>query len=257
MSAEKILKAQARDKLKHGGWAKALFALTVVTIAYMLVECFYSFSYYLVDILKPNSTTQFIIEVAGGTVSTIVALTLSPVILGFFRMFYSDDKEYFFGDVLYYFSGIKQYSKAIRFVLSYIVRTIVPGVLFFCAPVALYVLKPYIFKGEAGDVLFNISFGLLIILSAIMLLIYNFKYFVSVLLLCENEHEKTSYYFKTSKSIMQGHSKDIIKLTLSFLGWIISCITALPMLYVIPYITQAMCLSGKWLTELSRNGQDL
>lgn len=257
MSAEIILKAQARDKLKQGGWAKALFALAILTIVYMIIECFSSLGYYLIELLNPDSTIEFIIEVAGGTITTIVALLLSPFVLGFFRMFYSDDKEYYLHDVFYYFTELKHYGKAIRFVLCYIVRMFLPAVLFFSPPMALYVLKSYIFSGETGDILYNVSFVLLTILSTLMVLIYSIRYFTSVLLLCEDEHKKMSYYFVTSKSIMRGHNKDIIKLCLSFFWWILSCIIGLPALYVIPYISQAMCLSGKWLTQLSRNGQDL
>ena len=257
MSAEKILKAQARDKLKYGGWAKALFALAILVIVFMIIESLAYIPYYFVDILKPDSTIEFIIEVAGGTIATIVALLLSPFVLGFFRMFYSDDRDYSLNDVMYYFSSGKHYAKAISFVLTFIVKMFIPTLLYSLFPITHYVAHYLILDGQPMDIGAKSSFIFLIIIAVLFTLRHSIRYFVSILLLCENECEKTSYYFTTSKEIMRHHEKDVVKLILSFFWWILSSITGLPALYVIPYISQAMCLSGKWLTQLSRNGQDI
>ncbi|MBQ8057595.1 MAG: DUF975 family protein [Ruminococcus sp.] len=257
MSAEIILKAQARDKLKQGGWAKALFALAILTIVYMIIECFSSLGYYLIELLNPDSTIEFIIEVSGGTIATIVALLLSPFVLGFFRMFYSDDRDYSLNDVMYYFSTFGKYTKAIKFVLGFVLRMILPVVVYFLLPASIFAVAKIINNGDSLENGIKILIIALAITSTVLVLRHSIRYFVSILLLCENECEKTSYYFTTSKEIMRHHEKDVVKLILSFFWWILSSITGLPALYVIPYISQAMCLSGKWLTQLSRNGQDI
>ena len=257
MSAEKLVKAQAREKLKHGGWAKALFALALVVIVYMLVECVAFLPAYIVDIIKPEQTLQFIIEVSGGSIAMIIALLLSPIVLGFFRMFYSGDEEYSMSDVLYYFSSAKHYGKAIKFELGFILRMIIPTLLYSLFPIVWYVAHYLITDNKPMELWSNATFILFIIMTISFTLRHSIRYFVSVLLLCENEFESTAYYFKTSKQIMQHHEKDVVKLFWSFIGWILLSITGLPALYTIPYFTQSMCLSGKWLLELSRNGQNL
>ncbi|MBQ8538913.1 MAG: DUF975 family protein [Ruminococcus sp.] len=257
MSAEKLIKAQAKEKLKHGGWAKALFALAILVIVYMLVECVALLGSYTIDVIEPNKTVEFIIEVAGGSLAMIVALLLSPVVLGFFRMFYSGDKEYSMDDVLYYFSSAKHYTKAIKFVLSFILRMFLPTLLYSIPPIAWYLANYFFNDNRQMELWSNAIFVLLIIFAILFTLRHSIRYFVSILLLCENEFESTSYYFKTSKQIMKRHEKDVVKLFWSFIGWILLSITGLPALYTIPYFTQALCLSGKWLVELSRNGQNL
>lgn len=257
MSAEKLIKSQAREKLKHGGWAKALFALALVTIIYMLLESVSLISLCIIDIVQPDKTFDFIIEVAGGSITLIIALLLSPIILGFFRMFYSGDEEYSLNDVFYYFSGSKHYGKAIKFVLSFILRMFLPTLLYSLFPITWYVAHYLITDNKPMELWSNATFILFIIMTISFTLRHSIRYFVSVLLLCEDEFESTSYYFKTSKQIMKRHEKDVVKLFWSFFGWILLSITGLPALYTVPYFAQAICLSGKWLVELSRNGQNI
>ena len=257
MSAEKLIKSQAREKLKYGGWAKAMFALALIPIVYMLVESVAFIPVYVIDIIQPDKTLDFIIDVAGGSIAMIIALLLSPIILGFFRMFYSGDQEYSMDDVFYYFSGAKHYGKAIKFVLSFILRMFLPTLLYSLPPVVWYLFNYFFHDNQQMEWWSNTIFVILIVFAVLMTLRHSIRYYVSILLLCEDEFESSAYYFKTSKQIMKRHNKDVVKLFWSFIGWILLSITGLPALYTIPYFTQALCLSGKWLVELSRNGQNI
>ncbi len=256
MSAEKIIRLQSREKLKNCGWSKALIGVGIIAVFYMIFDCFMSFQSVFIDYFKLNETLLFIYRVSFNCVLIIISFLLSPVILGYLKMMYSDKEEYDINDLLYFFTNFKIYSKAVAFVFSYFVRLIIPAILFFIPPILLFLIHNFWFKGAISDNVDKALMCTLIIASTLQLIRYSIKYFVSVLLLIENEDANLSYYFKTSSAIMRTHEKDVMRLFLSFTWWILLCITVLPALYVIPYMTQAMCISGKWITQLSRNGQN-
>ncbi len=257
MSAEKIIKSQAREKLKHGGWPKALFALALVVIAYMVIECIDTLLQTVYQMINPDETMQYVVQTVLGFVLVISVFLFCPVVMGFFRMFYTDENNYNISDVLYYFSSFKKYILALKYQLMLYVRLLLAAVVFYILPAVLYVTLRYLSDNGELDIGGTIAVVLLTVSSTILLLIYNIRYYVSLFLLCENENEDTAYYFKTSKEIMRGHETDVMKLFLSFIWWILLSITGLPALYTIPYIAQSVCLSGKWLTQLSRNGQTI
>lgn len=257
MSAEKIIKSQSREKLKHGGWAKALIGLGIIAIFYMIIESVASVEYYLLDAYEFSENVEFIIKVASGSVVTIAVFLLSPVVLGYLRMMYTNNKEYDPSDIVYFFKGFKKYCKSVAFVFAYAMRMIVPFLLCFSPVFGLIAVKYFLFEDIMSETTYTTGLVLFVLISTVNLLIYNIRYFVSILLLSEDDTKPLSYYFRTSKNIMRGHYNNVMKLTFSFYGWILLCITVLPALYVIPYMTQAYCISGKWITELSRNGQNL
>ena len=48
---------------------------------------------------------------------------------------------------------------------------------------------------------------------------------------------------------MKQRTGDVAKLIFSFTPWMLLGLLVLPLLYVIPYITQSLCVSAKWLTK--------
>lgn len=253
MSAEKTIRYQARQKLKSYGWSKALYSLAVLAIFYMLFEGF-SYSETILLNAFDNSAFDFIIKVSCRSVAIIVFILLSPCVMGYIKMLYGENGEYDISDVIYFFKDFKTYFKSIAFIFSYILRMIIPAVLCFLPVFAFIAIKTYLFDNSMNETVFNITLVVLTVLSTVGLLIYSIKYFLSLKLFCKNQQQKLKYYFETSDNLMFGKSKQVIKLGLSFTPWILLSITVLPLLYTIPYISQAMCISGKWLYEVSRNG---
>ncbi len=254
MSAEKIIRAQARDKLKHGGWSKALIALAIVAVFYMIIDCVATLEFIVADAFTLSETTKFITEVLCRSLVILTAFLLSPALLGFFRMLCTDNKEYDTNDVVYYFSSFNRYTKALSFVFGFTVRMILPTIFCFSLVIILVCIKAFFLKDLMGDTEYYIMLALFIFSAVIFTLRYATRYFVSFYLMCEDEKKPVSYYFTASKIIMRYREKDIVKLSNSFTGWIVLCVTVLPMLYVLPYYTQAMCISAKWITQISRNG---
>ena len=248
MSTEKIVRTQGREKLKKNGLAKALIGLSVLAVFYLIVE---SIAYCEGVILElTGNDADFFVSVVCRSVTTLCALLLSPSILGYFKMMYNEADEYEMSDVIYYFLSFKNYTKAVTFIFSYILRIAIPALVCFL-PTLVYAF--YIQYSNTSAPAFVIV--ALVIVSSILLLLYSIKYFLSIKLFCDDDSKNLSYYFTTSKVIMRNHRWDVVKLTLSFSLWFLLCITILPMIYVIPYYVQTMCISGKWFYELSRDGQ--
>lgn len=255
MSAEKTIRAQARQRLKEGGWAKALFGFAVLVFCYMLVDCFASIESVLLTAIKPNSTITLVIEVLSRTITIVVALMLSPAVLGYLKMLYSDNKEYDMKDVLYFFTDFKRYIKSVAFVFIYIIRMIIPTALCYLPVAGVVMVDKYVFSGFMDDVVYAVTFYTLIVFSSIALIVFSTRYFLCVKLYCDDEKKPLSQYFTDSIILMNGHTNYVLKLIISYVFWIMLCVTVMPILYVFPYFTQAMCISGKWITDLSRNGQ--
>ncbi len=256
MSAERIVKAQARQRLKEGGFSKVLFSFAIIVVCFMITECVASVESVLIDALHSDKALKFIITVAVRSVVVAVAILLSPSVLSYFKMLYSDKKEYDISDAVYYFSNFKTYTKAVRFSFTYTVRMIIPAVVCYL-PVAIVVaVDKYAFHGFMDDKVYTLTCCILLILSTFALVVYSTRYFVAIKLFCDDESQPISKYFVSSKIIMNGHTGDVLKLILSFTPWILLCILVMPILYVLPYFTQAMCISGKWITQLTRIGTD-
>ncbi len=254
MSAEKIIRHQARQKLKANGFVKALFGLGILAVFYMVFDGVAYLETILSDVIEADKTLDFILRVSCRSVAIIVFAMLLPALMGYIKMFYTENDEYDMSDVVYFFKDFKTYFKSIAYIFSFLLRMIVPAVLSFLPVFTFIALKTYLFDESINDTLYSVTLVVLTLLSSVVLLIYSTKYFLSLKLFCENQELKLKYYFETSKSLMSGHSKEVVKLCLSFTPWILLSFTVLPLLYTIPYFLQATCISGKWLYEISRNG---
>lgn len=251
MSAKKIIRAQAREKLRVGGWTKALIGLAIIAMMYLIIESIAALESVIINIFALEDTALFITEVACGSVVTLLSFLLSPVILGYIRMLCTDSDDYDISDVFYYFTSFAKYSKAIAFIFSFAFRMIIPTILCFTLVIAWLLIKHFWFSEFTNDTIMLVLF---IITAIAFALRYATRYFLSFYLMCKDEEKPISYYFSASKEVMCEHESDIVKLSNTFIGWFLLCITVLPLLYVLPYFVQALCISAKWLSQLSRNG---
>ena len=248
MSKEKIVRLQGREKLKKSGFAKALIGFAMLAVFYLAVE---SVAYCEVIIQAlTGDNAEILVSVICRSVTTLCALLLTPSILGYLKMMYSEKDEYEMSDIVYYFCSFKKYAKAVTFIFSYVMRMALPALACFFPTLLYFIYIDY----KKAEVSLYILIAL-IVFSSLLLLLYSIKYYLSVKLFCDDDSKNISYYFSTSKVIMRNHRWDVVKLTLSFSLWFLLCVTVLPMIYVVPYYVQTMCISGKWFYELSRDGQ--
>ena len=258
MSAEKIIRHQSREKLKTNGYVKPLFALALVLTFCLLLEVIISTFASIVGLLTlyTNIDKTLIETISGSAILILIcalALLFSPIVLGYFKMIANE--KYELSDAIYFFSSKKLYTKAVLFSLSFVARMIIPTILFFI-PLFIMIVVGESTKGLSSDFVFIIGKNTLVIITVLALFIYSVKYFLAFRLFCNDTSAKVNTHFYNSKMMMTGHGMNVSKLLLSFTPWLLLCITVLPALYVIPYITQAMSICGKWIFEISRNGYD-
>ncbi len=247
MSPEKIIKLQAKQRFKNAGFLNPLIGLSFIAIAFMITEYVSYFMYSIADNVT-NKDLHFVLQVTASSVTIFCALLLSPVILGYIKMLSTDKPRYNTADLSYFFTDFNRYCKAVSFVFCYLLRLLLPTALFSLPIVAVILIDRA--TPVAGKQYIIIA---LCVLSAIAVLTYSTKFFASAVLFCETQNAPLNLYFKLSKTIMNGKTNNAVKLTVSFFPWFLLCVTVMPLLYVLPYYTQAMCISSNWLVQLSRN----
>ena len=175
---------------------------------------------------------------------------LSPFINGYIRVYYRNafTSEMDLNDLFYYFER-DRYSRTLQLNLSYLLRMLLPAVLFYL-PVVVYATVSYLMNNDFfGSVLYYDFFFILTVLSTIILTIYSLKYFTVFTLYVENGELSNREIFHASKEIMADQSGKAAKLVFSYMPWMLLCLTILPMLYVVPYMTQGLCIGAKWMTR--------
>lgn len=255
MSAEKIVKYQARQTLNKKGYVKPMFAMALLMIFFLLIESLVYLLITVSDVVFKNDNLYLIASIVSFTIVALVVFLCSPLITGFVKMFTSNSDRYELNDILYFFENKNRYKKALRFSFSYILRLILPVAFSSIPIVALYLIDVYIFKNDMNPAILLVSTIILVLLSLLIVVATTSGYFIATLLFCENQEEKTHFYFKASKFVMAEHQQAPIKLYCSFIPWLFACVLAIPVIYVLPYYTQTMCKSGMWILELKRNGQ--
>ena len=250
MSAEAIIKRQARDTLRNN-YPKALTALIIVLIPYYIIDggttilsCVFSY------LIKDEAVRGVLIYSVGYTLEVLALFFFSPVINGYIRAHYNAayTGEIDLADVYYYFSG-GRYKKALALNIRYILRLLLPAALFYLPVIALAIIAPQVGGGFSDSLLYNDLFFLLNVISTTCLLLYSLRYFIVFTIQADIENLTPGKSFEYSRYVMKNRVGSAAKLALSFIPWFLLCLLVLPTLYVIPYFTQSLCISAKWMTK--------
>ena len=250
MSPQATVRAQARDALKHK-YPKALTALVTALLPVCLID--YAAAALLNTALvfgSDYSDFNLVNNVVVYPLTLIAGVLLSPFLNGYIRIYYRNalTGEMDLNDLFYYFEG-GRYGNALALNLSLMLRLILPAALCYLPVVAYIVICAKLDNGFYGSVLFGDFYFILWILSALLLTLYALRYFTVYALHIEYEQMSIKELFGASSRIMQGRTSAAAKLVLSYTPWMLLCITVLPLLYVVPYMTQGLCIGAKWMTR--------
>lgn len=250
MSAEAIIKSQARDTLKNN-YPKAVIALLIALLPYYIIDgsttvisCF--FSYFITD----STLRSVLIYTLGYSFEILAFFFFSPVINGYIRAFYnaSYTRSIDMTDLFYYFEG-DRYHKALAMNFSTLARLLLPAAVLYLPLIIFELFSAQTDSSFYGSVLYIDTFFILSVLSTTALFIYSLRYFTAYTISCDMDNLTPKQAFEHSKYITRGRSGSMGKLVLSFTPWLLLCLLVLPALYVIPYLTQSLCISAKWLTK--------
>ena len=250
MSAEPIIKSQARDILKHN-FVRAITALLILTLPLTIIDSTTTLTSFAVQsLVTDKATADILVYVIGYPVEIIMGFLFSPVINGYIRAFYraAYTETIDLKDVFFYFGG-SRYINALSLNIRFILRMLLPILLCYLPLIAFDIVS-----GSAGSefnssVLHHNLRFILAVLSTFLVVLWSIRYFTVFTVSADNDQFTPRQVFAYNKYIMQNRTGNVARLIISFIPWMLLCLTVLPMLYVIPYMTQSLCISAKWTTK--------
>lgn len=262
MSAEKIIKNEAKSVLSKGNWIKAITAVMITFFVPMVSVLIMEISYNLtgaeeefsIDVL--TSSTLFIVFFAlFQLIGVAVFVLLSPLFNGAVRLFgaMADGKNAEFSDVFYFFDTRGKYIESVKFMISLLVRLVCVTIGFSLPAIVVYSVSQYTYHKDFAVVdskdkvtaLVVVSIVLLIV-DVISVIIFNHRYiFAMILYSCHDLSIKDS--FAVGSQIAKRQMGSLIKLTLSFVPWYLLLFFVVPFVYVYPYAIMSYTISAKYL----------
>ncbi|MBQ7505599.1 MAG: DUF975 family protein [Ruminococcus sp.] len=258
MSTEKIIRSQAKKSL-NGNWTAAVSGLFVLLAEVLLVAVFYSMLTGLTGIyegekLKSGSEPIVIIILV---LTIIFAFALSPFENGFYRLCYNiaGDRSDGLRDVFYFFSGTKQYFKALQFNIFITLKKLLYTLIGFAPYIIFEIIKSLALGTNPGASLtqaFGIMEAVALAVCAVAAIIINIRIIIPKFVFVDNFEANV---FDIARAISKKHLKEYYKLIATFIIWILSCMFVLPGLYVIPYMTTSLGTTSKWLINMYKEGK--
>lgn len=248
MSPSATVRYQARETLK-GNYVAAVFSFAVLVLPiFIIIGLDNVIDAFLINLADSKESLELLRIVVITPVVIIAAVFISPLLTGFIRMFYLSGltREMKTGELFCYFSK-GRYQKTLLLNLSLVIRLMLPAVICWL-PVFAYFYFSYNFMADFAETVLFLDFAfILTVMSAILLVLYALKYFPVFALYFEHEEEDIPELFRRSKRIMRLHAPEATSLIFSFTPWLLLCLTILPILYVVPYMTQSLCIGAKWM----------
>ncbi len=250
MTAEAIIKSQARSILKEN-FVKAILAMLIVLLPFFIIDgATTAISCVIINYVSDEKLISVFAYAIGYPLSLVAGFLLSPVMNGYIRAFYKAayTNTIDLRDVFYYF-GAQHYFSALQLNIRYILRMFIPVLLLYSPLIAYDLISAGIGSDFVGTTLYQDVYFILAVLSTLAASLYSLKYFTVFTVSADNPQFTPKEVFAYNKYIMKHHTGDVAKLIFSFTPWMLLGLLVLPLLYVIPYITQSLCVSAKWLTK--------
>ena len=243
MSPSATVRYQARQALKGNyAAATAAFMLLLLEIFFItaIIDLFDSFIVSISDDPVLIGVLEILILTPIGIIASVL---LSPLYNGFVRLFYLSGLtgEFSFSSMFYYFEK-GRYHRTLMLNLSLIVRLMIPTVFIY------HIVCVGFFADFVGTVPYRDLEFILSVMSTILLILYSLKYFIVLTIYCIDEQSEPRDLIRISKEVMANQKGDAAQLFFSFTPWMLLCLLIIPSLYVVPYMTQSLCIGAKWMT---------
>ena len=260
MSTEKIIRSQAKKSL-NGNWTAAVSGLFVLLAEVFLAAVFYSMLTGLTGVfdgekLKSGAEPIMIIILV---LTILLSFALSPFGNGFYRLCYNiaSDRSDGLRDMFYFFSGTKQYFKALQFNVIIAFKKLLYSIIGFAPYIIFSIIKGLLFASlKTPNASLTQTFGVIeaviLAICAVAAVIINIRLIIPEFVFVDNFEANV---FDIAKVISKKHLKEYYKLISTFIIWILSCMFVLPALYVIPYLTTSLGTTSKWLINMYKEGK--
>ena len=239
----KVIKKTAKTALKDH-WCNAIIVCTVLTIVY-----------FLCNLISECLEIVFFSWVTKALYYSLIFFLFMPLVLGGIRYFW----RLLFGvsehplSLFYYFSDKTLYWRALRLTFSLAIRAAVFG---------FVVLLPAIITDFLSQASFYEFFHLPIpiwssgfvylstflqALGKILLFFFLLRYFALPFLVVADEQIEIKEAIRRSLELSRFSSLDPFILILSFLGCLLLCVLAIPVIFVLPYFATALCVQFRFM----------
>ncbi len=247
MNVEKYVKSEAKDSLK-GNWLKAITALFTAFLVLLAVILVISAAF---EIMGDNddfgaavaaNPAKLVFFILFHLLGVAGLLLLSPVFAGFARIMCSiaKEKKAEIDEIFMYFSSGDVYKDCVKFMTRIIVSCVAVLILFELPCLGAYLLFE---EKDYADIIVMVV-GLIGVFGGYL---FSLRYTFALMLYTDGLSMNES--LDKGAAASKGNVIKLVKLTISFIGWIISYIVVVPCLYAVPYISCAHFISAKYLLE--------
>lgn len=262
MKAEKFIKNEAKYILRNGNWVKSVTAIILLCLVPLMGVFVAEVSYALASPDGDFSTEALaasplliIFFVLFQLIAVVAIVLLSPLVNGCVRLFGSmaNREKAEFSDIFYFFETKVRYVSAVKFMLGILVRGIAFVIASLIPAAFVYGISNRVYEDKfavSDDLGFvyvlNAIAVVLLVVGVVTIICILLRYLFAIALFSYHDcDEKQS--MRVGSQVAKKHTKALIRLTVSFIPWILLLFFVVPFLYVFPYMACSYAVSIKYL----------
>lgn len=243
------IKNITKDNLKYI-WPKALAAGGVIITAYALSMVLDSVLFISLGV---NSIGNAVIQLFNIVFYTFI---LNPLLFGVYYWFYYSlpGNNVSLSKCFYFFNSFKNYKRAINLSILTIIRTI--GVQYvFSLPATILLNNGGLYASNSTyPEYLAYFFSLLSIAGTVLMIIQSLRYFAAPILLINDPSITAREALYLARAVSEYRKGHLFGFVMSFFGWFLLCILALPIIFVVPYYIACYCNKCRYmLYDYNRN----
>lgn len=264
MSAERFVKEEAKATLRKENWVKSVVAVLMISIipivGFLVAEMGYALASGEEDFsfeALTESPLSAIFFVVFQLIAVVAVVLLSPLVAGCAKMFYglAEKREAEISDIFYFFDTKGKYISAVRFMLGIIVKGIIVFMLCLLPAAIVFFISSSIYRSSFARTDAVVTLGalgivsvILVIVGAIAALCIMHRYLFSLALYAYYGYDEKQSA-EVGARVARKYSMSLVKLTFSFIPWILLLFFVVPFLYVFPYMFCSYSVSVKYLFQ--------
>ncbi len=255
----KSAKRMAKETLK-GKWHKVILVFAVVAAAFCVKLTLSTVFNYIFIFEQSSASSNWIATFGNALIIAIELLGFVPLYMGAFRWLWNmlSGADEPMSTLFFYYDNLSDYKKSISLGFNFMLRillwsiaALIPFVFFMAL-----CLASSSYESNFGMVTVIIVF-FLTVLSAVFGIIFIIaklcKYILAIPMIFADENLSVKDVFYLSKRIIKGKRAGLMLLVISFVGWLLLCLLAIPMIWVLPYFaTSVLAYLRNIITEIEQ-----
>lgn len=208
--------------------------------------------YYLDDVLNHQLGQILITSVVTLLGLFIYAPLLCGIVSWYHRLTGADSTA--FGGIFRYFSSLRLFVRSLGLAVMFTVRSFLWLLLFMALPTAIVCFFQWYSFPVSSPLTVLVTFcrgagWLLMGLFFFFYLVFIQRYFLAPYLLADKPGIRLNKAFQKSVRMMQGRCWELLSLRLSFFGWGLLSLLAVPALYAVPYYRASLSIYARYVME--------